>query len=460
MMNKSAVEVSGLSVKRGRAAVFEDLDIVIPGGKVTGVLGPSGCGKTTLLRAIVGAQSGVRGEVRVLGLPAGSRALRRRVSYATQAASVYDDLTVVQNLRFFARALGAPRSDAERVMDLVALGDRAGRRVDSLSGGERSRVSLAVALLGDPELIVLDEPTVGLDPVLRAELWGIFARLAEAGAALVVSSHVMARTPRFAPWAAAVGGTAGHENAGAFSAAARTLAVAERVLRQLSHDPRSVVLLLVAPALLVGLFSWLFSEQEGVFDQLGGPILALFPFILMFVVTSVTTLRERRSGTLERLMTTPLGKTDFIAGYALAFGLIAVVQAIATVGYAVLVCGLEVEGPVWQLGLVAVLDALLGTALGLLASAFARTEFQAVQFMPLVVIPQILVGGLLMPRERMPDALQAISDWLPLSYAVDAVNAVAAGEEGRDLGAPLAVIAGVTVLALALAAATLRRRTP
>lgn len=241
---------------------------------------------------------------------------------------------------------------------------------------------------------------------------------------------------------------------------ARTLAVAGRVLRQLSHDPRSVVLLLVAPALLVGLFSWLFSDQEGVFDSMGGPILALFPFILMFVVTSVTTLRERRSGTLERLMTTPLGKGDFIVGYALAFGLVAIVQAAITVGYAVVVCGLQADGPVWQLGLVAVLDALLGTALGLLASAFARTEFQAVQFMPLVVIPQILVGGLLMPRDAMPDALQVVSDWLPLSYAVDAVNAVTAGDEGWDLGAPLVVIASVTVLALALAAATLRRRTP
>lgn len=240
----------------------------------------------------------------------------------------------------------------------------------------------------------------------------------------------------------------------------RTFAVAGRVLRQLAHDHRSVALLLIAPPLLVGLFAWLFDEQEGVFEQIGGPILALFPFILMFVVTSVTTLRERRSGTLERLLTTPIGKADFIVGYALAFGLIAVLQAILTVTYAVLVCGLTTDGPVWQLGLVAVLDALLGTALGLLASAFARTEFQAVQFMPLVVIPQILVGGLLMPRDRMPDALQAISDWLPLSYAVDAVNAVTSGEGGWDLGTPLLIIAAVSVGALVLAALTLRRRTP
>lgn len=241
----------------------------------------------------------------------------------------------------------------------------------------------------------------------------------------------------------------------------RTLATAGRVTRQILHDPRSVALMLVAPSLLVGLFAWLFSDQKGVFDRVGGPILALFPFIVMFLVTSVTTLRERRSGTLERLMTTPLGRGDFIVGYALAFGLIAVVQAVVTVAFAVLVCGLDVTGPLWQLGLVAVVDALLGTALGLLASAFARTEFQAVQFMPVVVFPQVILGGLFMPRADMPAVLTAISDWLPLSYAVDAVAAVAAGHDGwADLWWPVTIIAAVTVVALVLASATLRRRTP
>jgi ABC transporter DrrB family efflux protein len=242
--------------------------------------------------------------------------------------------------------------------------------------------------------------------------------------------------------------------------AIRTLATAGRVLRQLQHDPRSVALVLLAPSLLVGLFAWLLDGQPGAFDHYGGPILALFPFILMFVVTSVTTLRERRSGTLERLLTTPLGKGDFIVGYAIAFGAVAVVQAVLTVGFAVLVCGLEVAGPVWQLGFVAVLNALLGTGLGLLASAFARTEFQAVQFMPILVFPQVLLGGLLMPRDRMPEVLQAISDWLPLSYAIDAVNAVTSGDEGWALGGPLIVVGAVTVAALGIAALTLRRRTP
>jgi ABC-2 type transport system permease protein len=239
----------------------------------------------------------------------------------------------------------------------------------------------------------------------------------------------------------------------------RMLATAGRVLTQLRHDPRSIALMLIAPSLLVGLFAWLFSDQDGVFDQFGGAILALFPFIVMFLITSITTLRERRSGTLERLMTTPLEKADFILGYALAFGLMALLQAVITVSFAVGVCGLDVEGPLWQLGLVAVVDALLGTALGLLASAFAQTEFQAVQFMPLLVFPQIILGGLFMPRDQMPDVLQTISDWLPLSYAIDTINAVAAGDEGGDVFGPLLIVVAFAVGALVLASLTLKRRT-
>ncbi len=239
----------------------------------------------------------------------------------------------------------------------------------------------------------------------------------------------------------------------------RTFATAGRVLRQLSHDRRSVALMLVAPSLLVGLFAWLFVNQDQVFQSVGPAILALFPFTVMFLITSITTLRERRSGTLERLMTTPLGKGDFIAGYALAFGAAAVLQAIITVLFAVWVCGLTVKGPLWALGLVAVVDAVLGTALGLLASAFARTEFQAVQFMPVVVFPQILLGGIIMPRAQMPDALHAISDWLPLSYAVDAVNAVTRGDDGWDVFGPVLVVAGFVLGAIVLASLTLRRRT-
>src|SRR5690554_938001 len=218
----------------------------------------------------------------------------------------------------------------------------------------------------------------------------------------------------------------------------RTLATSGRVLGQIRHDPRTVMLLLVVPSLLIRLMAWLFDDTP-VFAQVGPAMLALFPFIVMFLITSITTLRERRSGTLERLMTTPLGKADFILGYALAFALMALMQAVITVAFAVYVCGLQVDGPLWQLGAVAVVDAVLGTALGLLASAFAQTEFQAVQFMPLLVFPQIILGGLFMPRDQMPDVLYAISDWLPLSYAIDAIQTVAAGEEGWDVGEPLLI---------------------
>ena len=170
-------------------------------------------------------------------------------------------------------------------------------------------------------------------------------------------------------------------------------------------------------------------------------MIALFPFIVMFLVTSIATLRERRSGTLERLFSMPLGKGDFILGYALAFGLLAIFQTAIAVSFAVWVCGLEIEGSIWLLFAVAVADALLGTALGLLASAFARTEFQVVQFMPLLVFPQVLLGGIFIPRDQLPEVLEAISEWLPLSYAIDALNGggrrlrgrrVDRGEAARD----------------------------
>ncbi|MCR2799993.1 ABC transporter ATP-binding protein [Microbacterium sp. zg-Y818] len=187
----AAVQVQGLVVKRGRTTVFDGLDMRIPRGRITGLLGPSGGGKTTLMRAIVGVQIVAAGSVTVLGEPAGSVALRRRVSYATQGASVYDDLTVEQNLRYAARLLGATASDVSRVMADVDLTAQRTQPAGRLSGGQRSRVSLAVAMLGSPDVLVLDEPTVGLDPVLRQSLWAIFRRLADAGATLIVSSHVM-----------------------------------------------------------------------------------------------------------------------------------------------------------------------------------------------------------------------------------------------------------------------------
>jgi ABC-2 type transport system ATP-binding protein len=195
-MTAAAVEVRDLRVKRGGKVVLPAVSLEIPVGSVTGLLGPSGCGKTTLLRAIVGVQRVESGEVRVLGDPAGTLVQRRRVAYVTQAPSVYADLTVRENLRYFAEILGAEASRIDAVAGTVGLTQHLGTRVASLSGGERSRASLAVALLGKPELLILDEPTVSLDPVLRRELWQTFHRLADDGATLLVSSHVMDEADR------------------------------------------------------------------------------------------------------------------------------------------------------------------------------------------------------------------------------------------------------------------------
>ncbi|MCM3656439.1 ABC transporter ATP-binding protein [Agromyces mediolanus] len=192
----AAVVVRGLHVRRGGSEVLDGLSLAVPRGRIVGLLGPSGSGKTTLMRAIVGVQVVRSGEIEVLGLPAGSAALRTRVAYVTQQPSVYDDLTVRQNLRYFRRVLGAPAGDVERVIARTELGPVADRLAGTLSGGQRGRVSLAAALLGSPELLVLDEPTVGLDPVLRVELWGLFRALADDGVTLLVSSHVMDEAKR------------------------------------------------------------------------------------------------------------------------------------------------------------------------------------------------------------------------------------------------------------------------
>jgi ABC-2 type transport system ATP-binding protein len=186
-----AIEVEGLRVTRGGVEVLHDLSLTVDDGSVTGLLGPSGCGKSTLMRAIVGVQIVAGGTVTVLGLPAGSPALRRQVGYVTQAPSVYSHLTVLENLRYFARIVGVGRDRVAEVLESVSLSGFAGRLTAALSGGQRARVSLASALLGSPNLLVLDEPTVGLDPVLRAELWRMFHALARNGATLLVSSHVM-----------------------------------------------------------------------------------------------------------------------------------------------------------------------------------------------------------------------------------------------------------------------------
>jgi len=238
-----------------------------------------------------------------------------------------------------------------------------------------------------------------------------------------------------------------------------TRAVARRVLEQLRRDPRTIALIIGVPCLLEFLLQQLFGRHSPVFQHVGAPLLGLFPFIAMFLVTSITMLRERTTGTLERLMTLPLAKLDLLAGYAIAFALVAVVQATIVSLLAFGLLGLDVAGPKWLVVLLAVANAVLGSTLGLFVSAFAQTEFQAVQFMPAVVFPQILLCGLFVARDEMATWLRVVSALMPLTYAYDALAHTAAGNLDARFALDVAVVLGCIVLAVALGAATLRRRT-
>jgi ABC-2 type transport system permease protein len=241
----------------------------------------------------------------------------------------------------------------------------------------------------------------------------------------------------------------------------RTTATAVRVLRQLRHDPRTIALLILIPCVMLFLLRYVFDGSPRTFDGIGASLLGVFPLITMFLVTSIATLRERTSGTLERLLAMPLGKGDLIAGYALAFGALAIVQSALATGLAVWFLDLDVTGSPWLLLLVALLDALLGTALGLFVSAFAASEFQAVQFMPAVIFPQLLLCGLFAPRDTMHPALEAVSDVLPMSYAVDGMNEVLTHTDmTATFVRDVLIVGGCALLVLFLGAATLRRRTP
>ena len=240
-----------------------------------------------------------------------------------------------------------------------------------------------------------------------------------------------------------------------------TLGTARRVVWQLSHDPRTIAMLLLVPMVLLALLRGIFDGRPGSFDGIGGPLLALFPFTTMFLVTSVAMLRERSTGTLERLLTTPFGRGDLLAGYALAFGGVAVVQTLLASSLALGPLGLDVAGSSALVVVLAVATALLGMALGLLLSAFASSEFQAVQFLPAVVLPQVLLCGLFVPREAMIAPLRWLSEVFPLTYAVDGMQRVAASREvTAGLVTDLVVVTGCVILALVLGSLTLRRRTP
>jgi len=243
--------------------------------------------------------------------------------------------------------------------------------------------------------------------------------------------------------------------------ASRTGATAARVLTQIRHDRRTIAIMLAAPCLILGIVAWMFADAPyPVIDQYGPMLLGIFPAVIMFLVTSVATLRERTSGTLERLMTLPIGKADFLLGYALAFAVAAAIQACVLTAFAIWVCGMKVGGSVWFMLLVAVCDAVLGSALGLAASALARTEFQAVQLMPVFLLPQFVVCGLIMPRHTMPRALEVISDVMPFSYGVDAMQRLTAGSGAGAVWMDIAIVVGFVLLSIVAGVATLPRRTP
>jgi ABC-2 type transport system permease protein len=239
-----------------------------------------------------------------------------------------------------------------------------------------------------------------------------------------------------------------------------TVATALRVAGQLRRDRRTLALVFVVPSALLTLLWYLFDNQPQTFARVGAPMVGVFPLIMMFLISSIAMLRERTSGTLERLMSTPLSKADLLFGYGLAFAAVAAIQGSITAAVAFGALEIETNGPVWAVVALAIANALLGMALGLFVSAFATTEFQAVQFMPVFILPQFLLAGLFVPRDRMPAVLERISDFLPFTYAYDALARVAADDIGGRLWLDVGVVTGSSLLALALGALTLRRRTP
>lgn len=239
-----------------------------------------------------------------------------------------------------------------------------------------------------------------------------------------------------------------------------TFITAGRILRQLLNDRRTVVLILAVPSLMIALISAIMDAAPDVFDSVGLILLAFFPFMMMFMITSITLLRERTGGTLERLMTTPTGKLDLVGGYAIAFGVAAASQTVIAASVAYLFLGLETAGPAWAVFLIAVISSLFGMALGLFVSAFATTEFQAIQFMPIFVVPQLLLCGLIWPRDQMAGWLQGVSDALPITYAVKALTEVQINPEiTAAMWRDLSIVAAAALVATVLGAATLRRRT-
>ena len=449
------------------------------------------------MRSIVGTQIVARGTVTVLGLPAGSADLRDRVGYVTQDPTIYDDLRVIDNVRYFASLYGADAAAADDATAAVGLDDHRTALCGNLSGGQRTRASLACALVSRPTCWCSTNPPWASTPYCgsiygtsstssprtarrcscRATSWT--KPITAAISLLMREGHLLAHTTpaklredtgcQSLEEAFLSSHPAQHRGLKGRSRLSPQayLATTTRILRQLAGDHRSVAMILVVPTLIITLMYFMFQNAPhrpgtpSPFNNACLIMLGVFPLIVMFLITSITMQRERVSGTLERILTTPLRRLDLLAAYGTAFSIAAAAQATLACIVSFWFLGLDTAGSPILVFTIAIINAVLGVGLGLLCSAFARTEFQAVQFMPVVIAPQLLLCGIIVPRDVLPEWLQWISNVLPASYALEALQQVGAYAEPTFIAVrDIAVVIGFAIVALCLAAATLRRRTP
>ena len=478
-------EADEVEFSYGPLKVLDGLSLTVNESEIFGVLGANGAGKTTLMRLLIGLQKPSSGAVRVFGEPASTR-IAGRIGYMPQLSALYQELSVRQNVDFFARMYGLSRSAerreaVDRAIEWVDLTERQKDPLTKLSGGMRQRVSLAIALVHEPELLVLDEPTVGLDPELRATFWEQFRSMAADGATLIISSHTMddaAHCHRLAfiqeGRVVALGSpdelreAAGRRHprgrvpplrqAGRAVSIDRTLAIAVRIVSQISRDHRSVALIIVAPIIVMSLVGFSFADQRDILNRIAPGLIGAFALFFVFLLTGVSFLRERSQGTLERLLTTPVGRADILAGYLLGFLLFAGIQSLVILLYTIFALRIEYEGSLWQIFVLLFVVTIVAVNLGIFISTFARNEFQVVQFIPIMLLPQIFLSGAVLPFEQLPGYFQAIGHFLPLTYAVDGLKALMLeGETLGGIGQELAVLGAFAIGILALAAITVRR---
>ena len=483
-----AVSVDGLIFSYAAMRVLDEVALEVPTGEIFGLLGANGAGKTTLIRLLVGLLKPESGSVKVLGqTPSATRSTS--VGYMPQLNALYEELSVEENVGFFARMYGmsdrsARREAVESALRLVGLFDRRSDLILRLSGGMRQRVSLAIALVHSPSVLLLDEPTVGLDPELRAVFWEHFREMSGGGTTLVISSHTMDDAAHCDRLAFLRGGrfvgdgspeelraATGRADASLEDAflhfvrgrwqlvsVDRTLAIALRILRQISRDRRSLALIIVAPIVVMALVGFSFGDQQGVLDRIAPGLIAVFVLFFTFVLTGVSFLRERAQGTLERLLTTPVGRADILVGYTTGFFVLAMVQSVIVVTFTLLVLEVNYQGSIWQIWTVLVPLVVVGVSLGVFISTFARNEFQVVQFIPLLLAPQIFLSGVIAEVDKMPAALEVLAYLLPLTYAVDGLQDIMLrGDSLGSLGLELGVLALYVVALLTAAAVAVRR---